>query len=202
MSVEGSDLKLKLFFEILKSKDDFRAMKTAHLGDYRSLEQSNSISVHFNGTAYWVTFWSCFFITQLILITFYSMKCKASINHHMLISSHYQNYSDCQPRLYEMLSVLTLIPEKVCRTNWTSTLVCLGSYNKIPQTGKLINNRNLYLLLLEAGVQDQGTNMVHWGPLLAHGLLVVPSRVEEAGGLCGASFMGSNSIREASVLMA
>ena len=30
-------------------------------------------------------------------------------------------------------------------------LVCLGCYNKIPQTGWLISNRNVSLMLLEAG---------------------------------------------------
>ena len=30
-------------------------------------------------------------------------------------------------------------------------LVCLGCYNKIPKTECLINNRNLFLIVLEAG---------------------------------------------------
>ena len=49
---------------------------------------------------------------------------------------------------------------KQCWENWISTykrikmnhvIVCLGYYNKIPQTGYLINNRNLFLIILEAG---------------------------------------------------
>ena len=35
-------------------------------------------------------------------------------------------------------------------------LILSGCYNKIPQTGWLINNRNLFLTVLEAGSQRSG----------------------------------------------
>lgn len=40
-----------------------------------------------------------------------------------------------------------------------SVLVCLGCYDKIPHSGQLINNKNLFLTVLESEVQDQGASM-------------------------------------------
>ena len=37
-----------------------------------------------------------------------------------------------------------------------TVLVCLGSYSRIPHTGWLINNRNLFLTVLEAGSLRSG----------------------------------------------
>lgn len=39
-------------------------------------------------------------------------------------------------------------------------LVCSGHYNRIPQTGQLINDRNLFLTSRGWKVQDKGTSMV------------------------------------------
>ena len=38
-----------------------------------------------------------------------------------------------------------------------SILVCLGWCNKIPKTGQIMSNRNLFHTILELEVQDQGT---------------------------------------------
>ena len=40
---------------------------------------------------------------------------------------------------------------KCARVPVISVLVCLGCYYRVPQTGWLINNRNLLLIVLEAG---------------------------------------------------
>lgn len=36
-------------------------------------------------------------------------------------------------------------------------LVCLGSSNRIPEAGWLIHNRSVFLIVLEMGIQGQGT---------------------------------------------
>ena len=41
-------------------------------------------------------------------------------------------------------------------------LVLSGHCNKVSQTGLLINNRNLFLTVLETSVQEQGANMVRF----------------------------------------
>lgn len=43
-----------------------------------------------------------------------------------------------------------------------SVLVCLGWYNNTLQPGWVINNRNIYLMVLEAKIQDQGAGMLGW----------------------------------------
>ena len=42
-------------------------------------------------------------------------------------------------------------------------LVCLGWYNNTVQPRWIIHNRNIYLMVLEAEVQDQGRGMLVWG---------------------------------------
>lgn len=57
----------------------------------------------------------------------------------------------------------------------TSVLARLGCYSKIPQTEWLINNRNLFLVVLEAGSQIGVPAWSGEDPLLGHGLLTVSS---------------------------
>ena len=47
-----------------------------------------------------------------------------------------------------------------------SVLDCLGWYPRMPQTGRLIDNRNVSLTVCRLEVQDQGTGRfsVWWGP--------------------------------------
>ena len=51
-----------------------------------------------------------------------------------------------------------------------SVLVHLGCYHKILQPGYLINNRHLFLTVLEAGSANQGTNMVDESLFGSHSL--------------------------------
>lgn len=41
--------------------------------------------------------------------------------------------------------------------------VCSGSYNKMPQTKLLINNKNVFLTIMEIVNPISGDNMVKWG---------------------------------------
>lgn len=52
-------------------------------------------------------------------------------------------------------------------------LVCLNCYNKAPRTGWLINNKNLFLAVLEAGSRVHGTSMVRGGSPLSLRLHIV-----------------------------
>lgn len=45
-------------------------------------------------------------------------------------------------------------------------------YTKIPQTGQLLNDGNIFLMGLEVEVRDQGTSMVGEGSLPDHRLFV------------------------------
>lgn len=42
-------------------------------------------------------------------------------------------------------------------------LLCSGRLNKIPLTTRLVNNRYLFLTVLEAGCPSQGASVVRWG---------------------------------------
>jgi len=67
------------------------------------------------------------------------------------------------------------------------------SGNNIPQTGKFINNRNLFFIILEAGKPkiklQHGCSLVR--PLFLHcqHLLKVPSHGRRARELCGDTFL-------------
>ena len=71
-------------------------------------------------------------------------------------------------------------------------LVCLGCYNRIPQTRYLINNMNVLLMVWTLEVQDPGTSTDGWGPSIwftASTFSLHPHLVEGAGDLPGLSFI-------------
>ena len=66
----------------------------------------------------------------------------------------------------------------------------MGCYNKIPQTGCLINNRNLFLTVLEAESPRSGCQHGWERALLpVAGFLLCPHMVEGAGKLCVVSLI-------------
>lgn len=79
-------------------------------------------------------------------------------------------------------------------------------YNRIPQTGCLINNRNLFLIVLEAGKsKDNGAGSfgVWWGSaswLIVCSLLSVSLHGRGVRKLSGSSFMKALIIHEGSTL--
>ena len=69
-------------------------------------------------------------------------------------------------------------------------LVCSGCYNKIPQTGWLINNRHLFLTALKAGSLRSGCQSGQVMVLFpVTDFLLCPYMVEGARELPGASFI-------------
>lgn len=74
----------------------------------------------------------------------------------------------------------------------TLTLICWGWHNKIPQSGWLINNRNLILTVLEGGSPSSWCQH-HWMRVLflvrSWCLLSVSSHTGRARDLCGVSFI-------------
>lgn len=72
--------------------------------------------------------------------------------------------------------------------------LCLGCYNKIPQRGKAINNRNLFLRVLEAEKSMiKVTTWLHSGQssswFITHTFLLGPHVVEWDRELCRTSFI-------------
>ena len=80
----------------------------------------------------------------------------------------------------------------------------MGSYNKIPQTGLLINNRNLFFIVLKAGkskIKAMADSVSGESSLLVHNWLFVllcPHMVERTNGLF---HKGSNLIHKVSTLI-
>ena len=71
------------------------------------------------------------------------------------------------------------------RDEMISVLACLGCYNRIPQTGWLINNRNIIVTVLEAGT---GIFYIRCRPaswFVDHFLMTVPSHGRREKDLSG-----------------
>ena len=80
-----------------------------------------------------------------------------------------------------------------------SILVCLACYNEILQTGKLINIRNLFLIVLESGSLRSGCQHGN-GPLIGCRL---PSSAMVEGGeasFWGLFYKSPNPVHEGSIL--